>query len=270
MSIWTLIGLAKGQASTRWPKPNGDDGQTGVVGMPRLQTSRCQQGCQDCANVCLTQAITIAPETQAITLDYGKCINCQLCVETCPTDAIQPSNHWAFGVAHRDDLCTTPHTESITKKAPTKIGTLKRRGFKRSLHILHVDAGSCNGCESEIHSVLSPYYNLERLGIFFTPSPRHADLLLVTGSVTYNTKEALLAAYEAMPEPRWVMAIGTCAVSGGSNGGGYACHQGVAPWLPVDFYLPGCAPNPAAIMSALLTFLERMPQKVQGGQLVTD
>ncbi len=143
-----------------------------------------------------------------------------------------------------------------------------RHGFRRSLHIRHVDAGSCNGCESELQALNNPFYNLHRLGIFFTPSPRFADLLLVTGPVTYAMREPLQRAYEAMPEPRWVMAVGTCAVSGGVAGGGYACGNGLEGVLPVDLYLPGCPPNPAALIEALLMFLERAPQRVKGGRLV--
>ncbi|WP_369792814.1 NADH-quinone oxidoreductase subunit B family protein [Thiomonas sp. FB-Cd] len=139
------------------------------------------------------------------------------------------------------------------------------KAFGRSLHIRHVDAGSCNGCESELQALLNPFYNLHRLGIFFTPSPRFADLLLVTGPVTAAMREPLLRTYDAMPQPRWVMAAGTCATGGGTNGGGYACHQGLDGMLPVDVWLPGCPPNPAALIEALLLLLQRRPQQVHGG-----
>lgn len=262
MSLWTFIGLAKGKATTKWPKKKGDNGQTGVLGMPRYDEAHCEKGCSDCADVCISQAITIGDK--GLQLDYGKCVNCQLCTDVCPTGAMSPSNEWAFAVKERKDLVLSKTNKPSSKKTKSKTG------FKRSLYIRHVDAGSCNGCESELDALLNPFYDLERLGIFFTPSPRFADLLLVTGPVTYNMREALLETYKAMPEPRWVMAMGTCAVSGGTNGGGYACENGLEGILPVDIYLPGCPPNPAAMMSALLTFLERMPQKVQGGQVVSD
>jgi Ni,Fe-hydrogenase III small subunit len=173
-----------------------------------------------------------------------------------------PSGDWAFGVRDRADLVWSDsggrHEESQREQ---------RRAFRRSLHIRHVDAGSCNGCESELQALNNPFYNLHRLGIFFTPSPRFADLLLVTGPVTKAMYEPLKAAYEAMAEPRWVMAVGTCAVSGGIAGGNYACGTGLEGVLPVDIYLPGCPPNPAAIMEALLMFLDRAPQRVKGGQI---
>ena len=131
----------------------------------------------------------------------------------------------------------------------------------------HVDTGSCNGCESELQTLNNAFYNLHRLGIFFTASPRAADLLLVTGPVTYAMLEPLRTTYEAMAEPRWVMAIGTCAVSGGIAEGGYTSGHGLEGVLPVDIYLPGCPPNPAAIIEALLMFLKRTPQRVKGGRL---
>jgi Ni,Fe-hydrogenase III small subunit len=172
------------------------------------------------------------------------------------------SNDWAFGARDRSDLVWAANPVT-SHAAPEK----KKTAFRRSLHIRHVDAGSCNGCESELQGLNNPFYNLHRLGIFFTPSPRFADLLLVTGPVTRGMFEPLQAAYDAMPEPRWVMAIGTCAVSGGVPGGNYACGTGLDGILPVDLYLPGCPPNPAAIIEALLMFLERTSQRVNGGRL---
>jgi formate hydrogenlyase subunit 7 len=258
MALWTLIGLAEGQASTKWPLRPGPDGQEHVLGMPRLATEKCAEGCEDCTAACPTGAITVK-RGEAI-LDYGKCVVCQRCVETCPAGALTESQDWAFGVRQRDDL----RTEKSVAAAPDTAAA--RKGFRRSLHVRHVDAGSCNGCESEIQALNNPFYNLHRLGIFFTPSPRFADLLLVTGPVTKAMQEPLQRTWEAMPEPRWVMASGTCAVSGGIAAGG-PCLNGLDGVLPVDLYLPGCPPNPAALIEALLMFLDRMPQRVHQGQI---
>ena len=164
----------------------------------------------------------------------------------------------------RSDLNLSAASSHVTSAESRRAST---QGFRRSLHIRHVDSGSCNGCESELQALNNPFYNLHRFGIFFTASPRFADLLLVTGPVTYAMHEPLRRAYEAMPEPKWVMAMGTCAVSGGMTGGGYACGNGLEGVLPVDIYLPGCPPNPAAMIEALLMFLDRMPQRVKGGRL---
>ena len=268
MPLWTLFGLTQGKASTAWPLQGGADGQTGVLGMPRLDPARCAEGCAECAAVCLPQAITVVPEAPGkVSLDYGRCVTCQLCVAACPTGALTASNDWAFGVRSREDL---KWAEAAAAPEGRQLSGEIRRVFGRSLHIRHVDAGSCNGCESELQALNNPFYNLHRLGIFFTASPRFADLLLITGPVTYAMRGPLLEAYHGMPEPRFVMAVGTCAVSGGTNGGGYACGNGVDEELPVDVYLPGCPPNPAALIHALLMLLQRMPQRVQGGQIAGD
>jgi Ni,Fe-hydrogenase III small subunit/ferredoxin len=260
MALWTLFGLMRGKATTNWPAESGADGQDSLLGMPRYNPSACEEGCQKCAEVCPTQAIEAIGDRLGV--DYGRCIVCQLCTEACPTGAMESSHDWAFGVRHRTDLVWSEDSAQSKVSSPSS-----RRAFHRSLHIRHVDAGSCNGCESELQALNNPFYNLHRFGIFFTPSPRFADLLLVTGPVTRAMSEPLQAAYAAMPEPRWVMAVGTCAVSGGITGGNYACGTGLDGVLPVDVYLPGCPPNPAAIIEALLMFLDRAPQRVNGGRI---
>jgi len=125
--------------------------------------------------------------------------------------------------------------------------------FGRALAIRHVDAGSCNGCELEIHALNSPYYNLEGLGIKFVASPRHADLLLVTGPVSRNMEEALRRTYDATPEPKLVVAIGDCGCDGGVFGESYASRGRVANVIPVDVAVPGCPPSPVAILQGVLT-----------------
>jgi Ni,Fe-hydrogenase III small subunit/ferredoxin len=266
MPLWTLIGLWDGKQTVPWPLADGENGQTGLLGMPRYHPELCKQDCQACADACPTQAITMKMTGEAgrrLKVDYGRCVVCQLCTEACPTGAMASSQEWAFGVREREDLVWRDR-----RTAGVAGDDKRRKAFRRSLHIRHVDAGSCNGCESELQALNNPFYNLHRLGIFFTASPRFADLLLVTGPVTYAMLNPLRATYDAMPEPRWVMAVGTCAVSGGVAEGGYSCGHGLEGVLPVDVYLPGCPPNPAAIIHALMMFLNRMPQRVQGGQLV--
>jgi len=130
---------------------------------------------------------------------------------------------------------------------------LKRLG--RSLSIRAVDAGSCNGCELEIHALNNPYYDLERFGLRFVASPRHADVLMVTGPVSKNMREALLRAYQATPDPKWVVAVGTCAIDGGLFAGSYACEAGVEAVLPVAIRIPGCPPSPTALLRGLLALL---------------
>ena len=134
-----------------------------------------------------------------------------------------------------------------------------RRRLGRSLSIRQVDAGSCNACELEIHALSNPYYDLERFGLRFVASPRHADVLLVTGPVTHNMRAALERTYAATPAPKWVIAAGGCAIDGGLFAGGYACANGVASVIPVDLAIPGCPPSPTALLQGLLTLLEGKP-----------
>lgn len=127
--------------------------------------------------------------------------------------------------------------------------------FHRSLAIRHVDAGSCNGCELEIHALNNPFYNLSQYGVEFVASPRHADLLLVTGPVTKNMKEALVRTYEAMPNPKWVVALGSCACSNPYFGDSYAIAGKVEDVIPVSIRVPGCPPSPDAILQAILNLV---------------
>jgi Ni,Fe-hydrogenase III small subunit/ferredoxin-like protein FixX len=252
MALWTFHGLRLGKATTRWPA-GGDDGQAGVLGMPRYHPERVTEASSVCARVCPTEAIDYVEGDgePRLRVDYGRCIACQLCVEASPNGEMEGSHDWAFGVRERGEL--------LTEAKPVEAGGQPQPGarFRRSLFIRHVDAGSCNGCESELQALNNPFYNLHRLGIFFTASPRFADVLLVTGPVTPAMREPLLAAYEAMPGPKWVVATGTCAVSGGLMAGGYSGGNGVGEWLPVDLFIPGCPPNPAAIIEGLLLLLGR-------------
>jgi Ni,Fe-hydrogenase III small subunit len=131
----------------------------------------------------------------------------------------------------------------------------------RSLHIREVDAGSCNGCEVEIVGLNSPIYDIERFGIHFVASPRHADMLLVTGPVTRNMELALRKTYDATPEPRLVVAVGACGCSGGIFGQNYATCGGVDSVIPVDVYIPGCPPNPHALLHGILLAIGRMQRR---------
>ncbi len=131
-----------------------------------------------------------------------------------------------------------------------------RQRLGRSLAIREVDAGSCNGCELEIHALGNAFYDLERFGIRFVASPRHADVLLVTGPVTRNMREALWRTFQATPDPKWVVAVGDCALDGGLFAGSYAVVGGVADVVPVDLHIRGCPPSPVQLLRNLLALLE--------------
>jgi len=158
----------------------------------------------------------------------------------------------------------------VTETAPTEGGldtvgeTLRhetRRRLGRSLAIRMVDAGSCNACELEIQATGNAYYDLDRFGLHFVASPRHADVLLVTGPVTRNMEVALKRTYDAMPNPKWVVAAGDCAIDGGCFAGSYAVLDGVHSVLPVDLAIPGCPPDPEALLKGLLTLMARAGAK---------
>ena len=136
--------------------------------------------------------------------------------------------------------------------------------FGRSLAIREVDAGSCNGCELEIHALNNPVYDVERFGLRFVASPRHADVLLVTGPVTRNMKVALERTYAATPDPKWVVAVGDCGCGCGVFEGSYAVVGGVDKVLPVDLHIPGCPPRPAALLQGLITLLEKVSDRRVG------
>lgn len=144
--------------------------------------------------------------------------------------------------------------------ALTELGTALQRTTRarlgRSLSIREVDAGSCNGCELEIHALNNAFYDVDRFGIRFVASPRHADVLLVTGPVTRNMREALKRTYDATPDPKWVVAVGDCAIDGGCFAGSYAVVGRVADVVPVDLQIPGCPPRPADILAGLLALVE--------------
>lgn len=138
-----------------------------------------------------------------------------------------------------------------------QVDAVARSRLGRSLAIRHVDAGSCNGCELEIHALNNSFYDLERFGIQFVASPRHADVLLVTGPLTKNMREALERTYNAIPNPKWVVAVGDCAADGGLFSGGYACIGGISAVVPVDLHIRGCPPSPSELLAGLLALLEK-------------
>lgn len=146
-----------------------------------------------------------------------------------------------------------PDLEALA--AEVNEAALKKLG--RSLAIREVDAGSCNGCELEIHALNNAYYDLERFGLHFVASPRHADVLLVTGPASRNMREALLRTWQATPDPKWVVAVGDCAVTGGLFADSYACEGPIEKVVPVDVRIPGCPPTPIALLRGLLALLAK-------------
>src|SRR5213082_3439163 len=164
-----------------------------------------------------------------------------------------------------EKLLRNPVTEAAPCLEDTALAELAnsvdraaKRRLGRSLSIRQVDAGSCNGCELEIHALQNAFYDLERFGLRFVASPRHADVLMVTGPVTKNMREALERSYNATPGPKWVVAVGDCAIDGGCFAGSYAVVGGVSQVVPVDLHIPGCPPPPTIILQGLLALLDHV------------
>jgi Ni,Fe-hydrogenase III small subunit len=164
----------------------------------------------------------------------------------------------------------------LTEAAPTiddaaaaelaaRVDQAARRRLGRTLAIREVDAGSCNGCELEIHALNNVLYAPERFGLRVVASPRHADVLLVTGPVTANMREALERTYQATPDPKWVVAVGNCARDGGVFAGSYACVGGISAVVPVDLHIPGCPPSPIVLIRGLLALLETVSADLPSG-----
>ena len=154
------------------------------------------------------------------------------------------------------EKCKAPKNDEL-EQLGIQIKRRIDRQFSGSIAIRQVDAGSCNGCELEIHALNNPYYDIERFGIHFVASPRHADVLLVTGPVSRHMQTALLRTYEATPNPKWVVAVGDCAACGGEFGVSYACCGAVANVIPVDMVIEGCPPTPLALMKGLLGLINK-------------
>jgi len=205
------------------------------------------QNCEGCIAACPTGALSYSGGKVAVNNDA--CIFCGQCVETCEKKVLRHSVN--YELAH---LAGPLAEEAAAGRLASKI----RSVLGRSLFIRHVDVGSCNACDFEMSALLNPLYDLQHYGIDFVASPRHADLLMVTGVVTRNLHEALLVTYNAAPAPKLVMAVGACAASGKVFGDTYAIEGSVDKIIPVDIYVPGCPPRPQALIYGLLLALDRL------------
>ena len=220
-------------------------------GRPVVDRAKCPVGCRDCANACPTDAIKL--DAHGLTLDLGRCLFCTDCVEACPEGAIQYSQDYRLAFSNRDDLLMRKQTLSLAKALDDKT----RRLFGSSLKLRQVSAGGCNGCEADVNVLNTVVFDLGRFGIQFVASPRHADGLLITGPVTEHMKLALRQTYEAVAEPKIVIAVGACAIAGGPYINHPEVHNGASSVVPVDLYVAGCPPHPLTILDVLLRLLGR-------------
>ena len=276
-----LHALRTGLVTGRYPQQT--EPAPGFRGRPRIDFERCT-ACDQCALACPTQAISLVEDagSRTVRLSLASCIFCGLCEPACPQGAIRITEEFELAAlgktrlqvsgvfARQPDGSYRLHAVHDPAQDEAELAALVKslaershRLFRRSLHLREVDAGSCNGCELEISALQNPRYDLERLGIQLVASPRHADGLLVTGPVTRNMKEALQKTYDALPEPKLVVAVGACACGGGMFGRSYATLGGVDQLLPVDVYIPGCPPRPQALLHGILMAMGRAEERLR-------
>ncbi|MBI5509454.1 MAG: NADH-quinone oxidoreductase subunit NuoB [Deltaproteobacteria bacterium] len=218
-------------------------------------------------SVCPTGAIG-GGSTAAYSIDLGRCVFCGRCAEGAPDRGVELGRQVELASRRRESLMLQVASDAdgraTAATAPPAAGQVAgqiRRVLGRSLALRHLDSGSCNACDWELTALLNPVYDVRRLGVDFVASPRHADGLMVTGPVTRNLATAVRRTYEAVPEPRLVIAVGACACSGGIAGQSYASAGGVAEALPVDVFIPGCPPRPEAIIFGILLAVGRVDER---------
>lgn len=240
-------------------------------GSLRVEASKCVDGCTTCLPVCPTEAITRPVMTKgadgatrrSAVLDLGRCIFCAECVAACPTQAIVQTRDHRMAVARREDLLLGAKGQEELRLAGA-LGDELRRLLGRSLRLRQVSAGGCGACEADINVLGTIGWDLSRFGIQYVASPRHADGLLITGPVTKAMELALRKTWEAVPEPKIVIAVGACAISGGPFVGHTEHNGGAGAVVPVDLFIPGCPPHPLTILDGLLRLLGRLEGKPAG------
>jgi Ni,Fe-hydrogenase III small subunit/NAD-dependent dihydropyrimidine dehydrogenase PreA subunit len=243
-------------AYPKGPAPALPDRHGGAL---RVEAAKCPEGCRECLPVCPTEAIT-RPADRGVSLDLGRCLFCSACVEACPNGAITHTGDHRLAVRRREDLVLgAPGQEEVRLAAA--LDDRLRKLFGRSLRLRQVSAGGCGAAEADLNVLNTIGWDLGRFGIQFVASPRHADGLVVTGPVSQNMELALRKTWEAMPEPKLVIAVGTCAISGGPFAGNPEVKNGIESILPVDLFIPGWPPHPLTILDGLLRLLDRLPEQ---------
>ena len=221
-------------------------------GAPGWTPEKCPAGCAECVAACPVGAVSRVGG--AVSLDLGRCLFCGACAAACPHGALRFTRDHRLAARRREDLAAGAGERKLAAALDAKMKGL----FGRSLKLRQVSAGGCNACEADTNVLTTVVFDLGRFGIQFVASPRHADGLLVTGPVTENMALALKKTYDALPEPRLVIAVGACAIAGGPYAGHAEVRGGADAVVPVDLYIPGCPPHPVTILDGLLRLLGRL------------
>jgi Ni,Fe-hydrogenase III small subunit/Pyruvate/2-oxoacid:ferredoxin oxidoreductase delta subunit len=218
-------------------------------GRPEINQSLCSADCRLCMDACPTDAIRRGSD--GLSLDMGRCLFCGECAIVCPSKAVSHTSEYQLAARTRKDLVLNGG-----EFAPAAaLDKESRRIFGRSLKLREVSAAGCNACEADVNVLSTVVFDLGRFGIQFVASPRHADGILITGCVSRNMMLGLKKTYEAVPDPKIVIAVGACAISGGPFIDNPEIHNGAESILPIDLYIPGCPPHPITILNGLLRLL---------------
>lgn len=226
-------------------------------GLPRLDAGRCPEGCRTCVDRCPTRALEAGHRGPVF--DLGRCLFCLECTRACPVEAIHLSGDHRLATRSREALALAPDEE--LRLAGALEGELKRT-LGESLKLRVVSAGGCNGCEVDVNVLGTLAWDLGRFGIQYVASPRHSDGILVCGPVTANMDLAVRKTYDAVPEPKIVIAVGACAISGGPYLDRTEEQRGgAASVVPVDLFIPGCPPHPLTILDGMLRLLGKLKEE---------
>jgi len=246
-----LARLQQGHQTMKYPDGPAPKLSDRFRGHPIINTARCSPGCNACVQACPTGAMAIKDHHPCI--DLGKCLFCSDCSSACPEQAVAYSNDYRLAARQRQDMVIDNHQP--TDPCSVAMDKNLKKLFGRSLKLRQVSAGGCNACEADTNVLNTLAWDLGRFGIQFVASPRHADGLLITGPVTENMHLALKKTYDAVPEPKIVIAVGACAISGGPYIDHEQVKNGADTVVPVDLYIPGCPPHPLTILDGLITFM---------------
>jgi Ni,Fe-hydrogenase III small subunit/Pyruvate/2-oxoacid:ferredoxin oxidoreductase delta subunit len=220
----------------------------GFRGRPVIGAEPCTSNCSACHDACPTQAIRLDP----LSLDLGRCVFCNACAEVCPEKKIAFTPEPKMGASERTHLVVH---EGVNARIQAEASGAFSKIFGRSLKLRQVSAGGCNACELELNALANVNFDLQRYGIEWVASPRHADALVLTGPLTRSMKDAVRLAWDAVPDPRFIVAVGACTISGGLYDGAPGVDRGFLESVGPSLYVPGCPPHPLTVVNAILELL---------------
>lgn len=249
--MFKSIAVRRSQGSQFIPDPRRAEPK-GFRGRPVIGEGACESGCRACVDACPTRSIAVAPTTAALTIDMGRCIQCGDCGPACPTERLGYVNDVKLAAT---DLAGLLIGADRPTPDPVKVSAELKQRFGRSLKLRSVSAGGCNGCELEVNALTNVNFDIGRYGIDIVASPRHADGLVLTGPISRNMADALQLCWDGMPDPKLVIAVGACAISGSPFEGSEALDRSFLERFPPTLYVPGCPAHPLTFICGILDLL---------------